>query len=144
MQGKEFLRSTCMSFFIVVTCVDAAIFILGTLFQKNALFGYEAFLSPLIFGLFSVLPMAVMYSRKELSVKEIIFRKILQLFLLEILLCFITFGDFSTMMEDCTITLSFCTSVMIIFILVHLIIYLLDFRTARQINQQLKEFQSNI
>lgn len=52
---------------------------LGMYFLPEMQFGYEAFCVPLIYGAVGTIPNVVMYSRKELKVKEVFVRKFIQL-----------------------------------------------------------------
>ena len=67
---KERFRSQLAAFFISVTLIDLAIFILGCLLEPELKFGYEAFAYPLIYGVIGSLPGLVMYSKKELTMKQ--------------------------------------------------------------------------
>jgi len=142
MHGKDFLKDSLICFFIIVTCVNVATYILGSKFDSGANITYEAFLSPVFFGACSSIPNFVMYSRHELSVKEIIVRKILQLVLLEALLYFVvSFGGNIPISDDRNVAVAFMAVVFIIFVVVHVITYVIDLGVARAMNSDLKEFQ---
>lgn len=143
MYGKDFLKHIAMSFFIIVTCVNAAAFVLGMLFRHDDVFGYEAFLSPLMFGVCGCIPSLLLYSRHELSTREWIVRKILQLTALEAGLTLFAFGAEGIRQTESRVILSFCLSVFIIFLVVHLVSWLMNLRTARSMMTDLKEFQKN-
>ena len=141
MHGKEFLKDSLMCFFIIVTCVNISTYILGSRFDGDARLTYEAFLSPIFFGLCGSIPNILMYSRHELSAKEIVVRKILQLVLLEALLYFVSFGSSNAISSDKETVVAFLISVFIIFIAVHAITYVADLGTARAMTMDLEEFQ---
>jgi len=141
MQGKDFLKNSLMCFFIIVTCVNVSTYILGSQFDSGATLTYDAFLSPIFFGVCSSIPNVLMYSKHELSVKEIIVRKILQLVLLEVLLCFVLFGTKNAVAADRDAIVAFMVVVFIIFIAVHVITYAIDLGAARTMTIDLKEFQ---
>lgn len=143
MSGKEICKSIIFNFFIVVTLVNIAIFVLGTVFQGDKQMGYEAFLAPLIYGAMSMLPIIVMYSRRELTMREIIVRKLIQLLLLEVLLYVGGYGIESMKTKSIFLTISFGASVMIIFVLANVISYLLNAREAEELTSLLKKYQEN-
>ena len=65
---KERIREIADSYFISVTLINAAVFVTGMMFRPDEKFGYEAFLSPLIYGALTVIPTMIMYSGKELPI----------------------------------------------------------------------------
>ena len=144
MSFKEHLKAVISQFFVIATLINLAIFILGEIFRPDEQFGYEAFLSPLIYAAISLVPMLCMYSKKELTIKQHIFRELLQLISIEFILIFLGMGSKSLERENLALTASFALSVFIIYVLVYVIAWLLDLNTARQINTDLKSFQSKI
>ena len=144
MSFKEHLKAIASQFFVIATLINLAIFILGEIFRPDDKFGYEAFLAPLIYAAISLVPMLCMYSKKELTVKQHIFRELLHLISIEIILIFLGLGAKSLKPENLALTASFALSVFIIYVLVYVIAWLLDLNTARQINTDLKSFQSKV
>ena len=144
MNFKEHLKAIASQFFVIATLINLAIFILGEIFRPDDKFGYEAFLAPIIYAAISLVPMLCMYSKKELTVKQHIFRELLHLISIEIILIFLGLGAKSLKPENLALTASFALSVFIIYVLVYVIAWLLDLNTARQINTDLKSFQSKV
>ena len=144
MSFKEHLKAVMSQFFVIATLINLAIFILGEIFRPDEKFGYEAFLAPIIYAAISLVPMLLMYSKKELTVKQHIFRELLHLISIEIILIFLGLGAKILEPENIALTASFALSVFIIYVLVYVIAWLLDLNTARQINTDLKSFQSKI
>lgn len=142
MSFKEHLKSVASQFFVVAALINLAIFILGEIFRPEERFGYEAFLAPIIYAALSLVPMLLMYSKKELTVKQHIIRELLQLIIVEIILIFFGLGVKSLEPENLPLTASFALSVFVIYVLVYVIALLLDLNTAKQINNDLKSFQN--
>jgi len=138
MSRKDFLKNILMSFFIVVTLVNVAMAVLGLLFDSNKTFGYEAFVSPLIFGVLGVVPAIVTYSKKELTMTQMVIRKVIQLILLESLL--IGFVVSNGVVRGKTM-ISFAISVLLIAVAVHLILWILDNRKAHKLSLDLEKYQ---
>lgn len=144
MSFKEHLKLTVSQFFVIVTLINIAEFVLGEIFRPDDRFGYEAFLSPLIYAAFTLIPILCMYSKRELTVKQHIFREFLKLIAIEVILIFFGMGTKSLASENTALTVSFALSVFIIYVLVTVISWLLDLNTARQLNTELKDFQNKI
>ena len=142
MSFREFLKSAVKTYFVLVTLIVFATYLLGMIFRPDAELTYEAFLSPLIYGLLGVIPAFLMYSKKELTVGQLLWRKALQLVCIEAVLVFFGFGARVLSRDNLSLVLSFMLSVFVIFVLAHLITYILDKEQARQLNKALGEFQS--
>ena len=93
MQGKELLSKMFRNYFVLVTLINAVIFVSGSIARPDARFGYSVFVMPLIYALAGILPQAVMYSNRELSIKEVLLRKFIQLLLIELLVNGIILGE---------------------------------------------------
>lgn len=144
MSFKEHFKSVMSQFFVIATLINIAMFVLGEIFRPDDKFGYEALLAPIIYAAISLVPMLCMYSKKELTVKQHFFRELLQLISIEFILIFFGLGAKSLDPENLTLTVSFALSVFIIYVLVYVIAWLLDLNTAKQINSDLKSFQSKV
>lgn len=141
MSFKEHLKSVLLSYFAIVTLVDFAIFILGSIFRPDEQFGYEAFLSPLLYGAIALVPMLLIYSRRELTLKQQIIREVFKLIAIEAALLIFGFGLENLSSDNFWIIISFVGAVIVIFFMVHFIEWLLDVRVAKQLNSNLKDFQ---
>ena len=138
MNKKDFLKKILMSFFIIVTFVNVAMFILGMLYDDRNRFGYEAFLFPIVYGILGILPMAVLYSKKELTVKQMLFRKVIQLILLEALLIFCVFSNGGLGVRP---LIPFVVIVLLIALAVQGILWILDSRRAQELSVELEKYQ---
>ncbi len=139
MNFKSFLIKTLIIYFVSAACITAVIAITGCIFYPDATFGYEAFLSPLIFAAISVLPTFVNYSKKELSFKQVIIRKIIHVILLEILILTALF--YIGALEKSSAAISLALSIFIVFLTVNVVMWLNDLASAIEINKLLKELQ---
>ncbi|WP_429142320.1 DUF3021 family protein [Anaerotaenia torta] len=139
MSFKVFLKRCLMEYFIVTTCVTAAIAVLGLSLDPTARFGYEGFFSPLIFGLISLVPSFVTYSRRELSLRQALVRKVFHVIVLEAML--IAFGFWTGLLHSPAESSFFGLAVFAVYIAVNLISWLLDKKEADEINKTLKSLQ---
>lgn len=142
MSKKEFFKELLYKYFIIVTLINVSTFVLGSIFRPNETFGYSAFLSPLIYGLVSLVPLGLTYSPRELTPKQAVVREILRLFLLEAVLILFGMGLKNLSAENVPTILGFALSVLVIYLLVMLVSWVLDSRQAKQLTADLQEFQS--
>ena len=138
---KERIKNIAGSFFISVTLINLAILILGKILRPEQQFGYEVFAYPLIYGVIGIIPALFVKSDKELTVKQAIIKEIVQMLMTVVaIVVFIFVGQPLT--RDILITASaVALSIVIIYCLVVLIGWLMDLRTARVMNEDLKRFQ---
>lgn len=141
MNLKSFVRSMCGIYFIVVTLINLAAFVLGSVYRPQAQFGYGAFLAPLAEGFLGILPACVMYSRKELTLRQVLVRKVLQFILLEALLVWFVFGHTGLSKDNLEQIISFALTVFVVFLLVHVISFALDAGQAKEMTRDLLEYQ---
>ena len=141
MKDKGFLVEFMMVFFIVTACITILSGVLGIIFLPDMRFGYEAFLSPPIFGFLSALSGLVTKSKKELSASQMMFRQILQLMLIEVMVFGVNYIYGTTFELKLNVTLAI--SIAVIYILVHIVLWLNDRRSAMIFNKKLEEFQKN-
>ena len=139
MSFKAFLKKCLMEYFIITTCVTVAIGILGLSLDPTAKLGYEAYFSPLIFGLVSLVPSFITYSRKELSFRQAFVRKVLHVIVLEVML--IAFGFWAGILYRATDASSFGVTVFLVYLAVNFISWQIDKKDANEINKTLKLLQ---
>lgn len=139
MSFKAFLKRCLMEYFIITTCVTAAIAILGQALDPAARFGYEAYWSPLIFGFVGLLPSLVTYSRKELSFRQALLRKAIHVVVLEATLA--AFGFWAGILHALSDASVFMLAVFIIYLAVNLLSWQFDKKDAGEINRTLKYLQ---
>ena len=144
MSLKEILYRSLMIYFILVTSITAGIAILGSLLDPEASFGYSAFVSPFIFAALGVIPNLLMYSSKELSDRQIILRKIIQLAVIEAEVAGVCIISPIIHSEKTEVMIGVTVSVLVIFILVHFIIIMNHYFSAKQLTKELIQFQKNI
>ena len=139
---KEHLRTQLGSFFICVTLINAAMFILGRMLEPDMQFGYEAFAYPLIYGAIGSIPGLVMYSKKELTVKQTLIREFIQMFMVVAIIIGFMFGRFRNIPDVIPQLIGVSVSVMIIYVLVHVFGWLIDLKTANKMTEDLKKYQA--
>ncbi len=138
---KERIKDILNSFFITVTLINVAMLILGKLLEPNQVFGYEAFMYPLIYGLIGTIPSIVIRDKKEISVKQELIRKVMNMLLIIVLMLAFMFGGREITSELIAAAVGVAISIVIIFVLVNLIIWWLDLKTAKDMTEDLLKYQ---
>lgn len=141
MSIKEYLKKAVLDFFIITTLVNFTMFLLGSLFEPEARFGYDAFLAPMVYAAFSLIPMMITYSPRELTVKEMMVRKAIQLALIEAILFLFVFGLDQMRTMEPMLTLSLGVSIAVVYVLVNLIEWLTDSKKAMTMTEELRAYQ---
>lgn len=135
-----FVKKVMMSFFITVTCICAAMALIGMIFEPDTRFGYEAFLSPLFFGAVASLPSLVHYSKDELSIKQTVIRNVLHFILLEAIILSVLY--LAGILTSTSMTISLAVSIFVIDLTVNLVLWVNDKKTAKEFNDALKRLQN--
>ena len=141
MSRREFFKIALMQFFIIVTLINVVMAVLGMIFRPDERFGYDAFLAPLIYAACSMIPVLLTYSKRELTVKQMIIRQVLNLLAIEAIMIGIGLSGSNVFREQPMLVVSFALSVFIIFVLVLVISWILDLGQARQMNIDLENYQ---
>jgi hypothetical protein len=138
---KERIKDILNSFFITVTLINVAMLVLGKLLEPDQVFGYEAFMYPLIYGLIGTIPSIVIRDKKELSVKQELIRKVMNMLLIIVLMLAFMFGGREITSELIAAAEGVAISIVIIYVLVNLIIWWLDLKTAKDMTEDLLKYQ---
>lgn len=140
MSFTEMAKKSLLNFFIIVTGITIIMAVFGNMADPGQSFDYEAFYSPLLFGLIGVVPTFVFYSKKELTFRQMLVRKILHFIILELLILgtYILLGiSFTT--ERLLILVVF---IFIVYLFTALIKLMIDRKTMLEINSGLKRIQN--
>ena len=141
MEFKRFLVNKLILFFMLSTLIAAAVSLVGSAFDSGARLGYEALLVPIKYAALCLLPTLVTWSRRELSVRETLLRKALTLVLLEAEILFIAFTSPVIDTGSARVVLAIAGSVLVIFALANLFLWLKDSAEARKMSRDLAAFQ---
>ena len=141
MNLKQFLIRKLMLFFTLSTLITVAMVILGTAFDPEARFGYDGLLSPLVFAGCCVLPSLVTWSKRELKPPALLMRELLQFLLTEAVVLLLAFRSRVIDTSRPAVLLGIAGSVLVIYLLVFLISWLINTAQAKQVNEELLDFQ---
>ena len=138
---KRFLIDKLILFFMLTTLILFAIFFIGSAFDADARFGYDAILAPVEYAFLCVLPTFVNYSRRELKPKELLFRIVLEFLLIEAIVLGAAFHSALMDTTRISVVLTIAGSVLVIFLLVHIFAWLMDSIESMKMNQALAQLQ---
>ena len=138
---KQFLIDKLILFFMLTTLILFAIFFIGSAFDADARFGYDAILAPVEYAFLCVLPTFVTYSRRELKPGELLFRIVLEFLLIEAIVLGAAFHSALMDTTRISVVLTIAGSVLVIFLLVHIFAWLMDSIESMKMNQALAQLQ---
>ena len=141
MSIKEYGKTMLQDFFVITTFVNIVMFVLGSIYRPGATFSYEILLFPPLYGFLGTIPSWILYSKKELSTRQLLARKILQVIVLELILVLVIFGGENLSKENIPVITALATSVFLVYVLVSIVSWLLDVRTAKAVMKELSEYQ---
>lgn len=142
MKDKSRIREMAEAFFVCTTCICILQGILGMLLYPEDKLTYDAFLVPPIFGVASVLFGIVTWSKEEQTVKQVLIRRAIHLVLIEILVFGVNYlaGNRFPLAEAAILAIG----IAMVFVLVYVITWLFDRKSAREFNENLKKYQETI
>lgn len=139
MSFTEFMKKNIMSYFIIVTGITIVMAVFGGSVDPDRSFGYNAFYSPLLYAAVAVFPSIVFYSKKELTFRQMLFRKILHFLLIELLL--IGFSLYLRVVDDLITVLALAAFILLVYLFTSIIQWFIDTKTMVEINKGLKRLQ---
>ena len=141
MSFKRFFINKLSLFFMLTTLITAAVFLVGSAFDPDARFGYDALLTPMRYAACCVIPTFVTYSARELKTKEMMGRMVLELILIEAVILGLAFRSPAIDTGRPSVVLVIAGSVLVIYTLARLISWFRDSAQARDLNADLLKFQ---
>ena len=141
---KELIRDMLNTYFMLATMISFAMMILGVKYIPDAQFGYEAFKMPLIYAAYATLPNMVMYAKKELNMKQLLFRKIIQLLLVEIIVLQVAIPKRIYEAGEMEIVIALAFGAFCIFLLTHVVEWFMNMLQARKMTDDLMKFQEKM
>lgn len=138
---KEFVIKNMQIFFLLVTLILTAEMLLGMLLAPNQKIMYKDLYAPILTAALCLLPSIVIYSKKELSVKQLLVRKVIQLVLIEgVVLVMAAFSD--VMSHEPLVFILLGAIVLVIFVLTNLFLWFQQNLQSKKMNDQLRTLQS--
>ena len=138
---KEQLIRALRLYTLLVTLITVLMIILGNLLDRDRVFGYDAFFSPLLYALIGTVATVITRSDREPSVRSLIIRKAVSLLLIEGAIILIALNSDTIPTEKGWVVPVLALGILAVFVLSHLILYLIDKKEAGKLNADLSRFQ---
>jgi len=138
MQGKELINDMIYTYFMLVTMIVGVMAVLGVYFIPEARFGYEAFGMPLIYAAWGTLPNVVMYAKKELTLKQFLVRKTIQLIMVEIIVITVAIPSEH---RETKLVVALGMGILVVYFLTHLIEWFQNYSMAKKMTEELLALQ---
>ena len=140
---KEWLIRALRVYTLLVTLITVLMIILGNLLDRDRVFGYDAFFSPLLYALIGTVATMITWSDKEPSVRSLIVRKAISLLLIEGAVILIALNADTIPTEKSWVVPGLALGVLVVFVLSHVILYLADRKEAERLSADLAKYQEN-
>ena len=141
MELKRFLINKLILFFMLSTLITIAVSLIGSAFDPEGRFGYDALLVPAGYAALCMLPTLLTYSKRELTPKQMLVRKAIMLVLIEAEILLIAFQSTVIDTQNVRVVLMIAGSVLVIFVLVNLFVWLKNSADAKKLNLDLEKYQ---
>lgn len=130
-------------YFILVTLISILLMALGLMFDSDRVFGYEVFLSPLIYAAIGVIHCFFINTEKELSMKMLIIRRAVVLLAIEAMILTLAYSADSIPTERKGVVAGIAIGIVVVFILSSVIEYVFELAGARELNEALSVYQNS-
>ena len=138
---KELSIRALRLYTLLVTLITVLMIILGNLLDRGRVFSYDALVSPLIYALIGTAATMITRSDRELSVRNLIIRKVISLLLIEGAVIFIALNADTIPTEKSWVIPGLALGVFVVFVLTHVILYSIDRKEAEKLNADLSRYQ---
>ena len=140
-QWKGLLIRALRLYTLLVTLITILMIVLGSLLDRDRVFGYEAFLSPLLYALIGTAATLITRSDKELSVRSLIIRKIISLLLIEGTIVLIALNSDTIPTEQAWVVPALAAGILAVYLLANAVMYVSDKREAERLTEDLARYQ---
>ena len=142
MKFKQKFFDILISFCVCTTCITLLEGIMGVLFFPDVTMDYGAFFSPPLFGALSVLLGIVTESAKELTVRQVLIRNVIHLLLIEGMVFGLNY--LSGVIFPPIVCITLALGIALVFVMVCVITWVNESKSAMDFNLKLKEYQEKI
>jgi hypothetical protein len=136
MKNTNLFRDILRNYFIIFT----VILLVTALLNQSHSFTFREIILVALFALAGDLPTLVYYSKKELSPRSRFIRDVIHFLLLETVI--VTFGNILGQVSGVRQSIILALEVLLFYLLVILITWLIDHKTAKDINKQLANMRA--
>ena len=141
MRIKERLIEALRLYFILVTLITILLMVIGLLFDSDRRFGYEVFLSPLIYAAIGVIPALIFHSDKEVSMVRMLVTRIIQVLFIEAVVMVLVFTSSNIPSDRKEVVISIAVGIVVVFILSQIAEYIFELSQSKVLNESLEKYQ---
>ena len=138
---KESMIRIIRLYTLQVTLISVLLIILGKLLDRDRVFSYEAFLSPLLYALIGTAATMITRTEKELTLKRMIIRKILSLLIVEATIIFIALQSDTIPTGDHWVIPGIAFGIVAVFLLTNMAMYFAEKKEAEKLNADIARYQ---
>lgn len=144
MELRSVLKKCIIDFLMIQAGITLAIGVIGCIKIPELGVTHYSFFMPFVYAFFCVIPSLVVYSAKELSIKQMLIRKVIQLFLIELIVILVSYVIGT--LNNTFICIAILLAVAIVYIVVNVFEYLFcksEADTMTKKIQHIKEKEQN-
>ena len=139
---KEKLLEAFRMYFILFTLISVLLMILGMTLDHDRVFGYEIFMSPLLYAGIGIIPVFFFKEDEEISMKKLLIHRLITLGFIEIVFMVLAFSVSSIPTEKVSVVIGIAAGIAIVFALSIFVEYVFEIREAKALNKVLTEYQN--
>lgn len=139
MEFRDLLKRLLNSYFVIYGCSFLGTWLFCIIFSPGSTFGLDYFADMALLALMGDLPGLLFYSSKELSKKQWNVRLLLHFAVLEAVL--LSFGKYLNLYHTPVQGVIFAGIVLLVYGIVRGVCFAMDYDTARNINDKLREMK---
>lgn len=140
---KEFIISRFQLFFLLVTLILAAEYVIGCVAAPDQILHNRDLLGPLAAAGLCIIPTCVTYFKNEPTLKQYAARLVLQLILIEAVMFFAANPDFGNGVSRTQGHIMIGAATFIIYVLAVLIMYFRNYMQSKALTNELIRFQNS-
>lgn len=141
MNIKRKLSQAVKLYFMLVTFISVLLMVLGLLFDTDRTFSYSVFASPLIYAAIGVIPVFFPGQNRELSVKGLIIKRVVEVLIIEGLVMLIVFSSDNIPSQNRSVVIGIAAGIVVIYLIVNAMEYLYEKKIAEELNVLLLNVQ---
>ena len=140
---KEFIINRLQLFFLLVTMILMAQVILGNAIEPDRVLYYKDFIGTFEMAGLCIIPTFVTYSKKELTLKQMLFRHLIQFVLIEAVILTLAFVGIENSPEKASSIISICVSVAVIYVLAIFAMWYRQYIESKKLTKLLQNIQNS-
>lgn len=139
MEFRYIFKKCIGNFLMVQAWITLAIGVLGCIKPPPGGIDHRLFFMPFVYAFFCIFPSLIVYSRKELSIKQMAVRKVIQFLLIELIVILISY--LAGAIDDVFMRAAIIVAVAVIYITVSVFSYLISRSDAEAMTRKIQRMK---